>query len=190
EAIQKLREEIDKIDEKILKLLNERAKLALKIAEIKRKESSPFYDVVREKKIIENLLRLNKGPLPNEAVKIIFREIISATLSLEESQKVAYLGPEGTFTHLAAIKHFGSFARFESYENIKDIFEAVEKGLTRFGVVPIENSNEGTVTYTLDMFMQHDVKIFGEITIPVSLHLLSLSGQKEKIKKIYSHTHA
>lgn len=190
EEIQKLRAQIDKIDKKILTLLNERVQLALKIAEIKKKQGSPFYDAVREKKIIENVIKLNQGPLTDEAVKTIFREIISATLNLEETQKIAYLGPEGTFTHLAAIKYFGSFAQFDPYDNIKAIFEAVEKGLSRFGVVPIENSNEGTVTYTLDMFMQYNVKICGEIIIPISLHLLSLSGQKEKVKKIYSHPHA
>lgn len=188
--LQNLRDKIDRIDIKILKLLNERAKIAIKISEIKKTQELSFYDPVREKNIIDNLLRLNTGPFTNDTVKTIFREILSATLALQESQKVAYLGPEGTFTHLAAIKFFGKFAEFEPQDNIKNIFEAVERGAARFGVVPIENSNEGTVTYTLDMFMQYNVKITGEIIIPVSQHLLSLTGKKEKIKKIYSHPHA
>lgn len=184
------RSEIDRIDKEILKLLNKRAELALKIAEIKKKKRLSFYDPVREKRVINNLVKLNKGPFTDDTVKTLFRELLSATLALQESQKIAYLGPEGTFTHLAAIKYFGSFAQFEAEESIKSIFESVEKGLSRFGVVPIENSNEGTVTYTLDMFTQYEVKISGEIIIPITHHLLSLTGEKEKIKKIYSHPHA
>ncbi|MFN3505810.1 MAG: prephenate dehydratase domain-containing protein, partial [Caldimicrobium sp.] len=177
-------------DSNILELLNKRAEIALKIGQIKTAKKIPFYDPVREKKIINNLLEKNKGPFPAETIKILFREILSATLALQEAQKVSYLGPEGTFTHLAAIKYFGSFVYLEPLDNIKSIFESVEKGLSKFGVVPIENSNEGTVTYTLDMFMQYDIKISGEIIIPISHHLLSLTGEKEKIKKIFSHPHA
>lgn len=190
ERLQNLRDKIDKIDREILKLLSERAKLAIKIAEIKKNQGLSFYDAVREKNIIDKILKLNKGPFSDEVIKTLFREILSATLALQESQKISYLGPEGTFTHLAAIKYFGSFAQFEPEDNIKNIFESVEKGLTKFGVVPIENSNEGTVTYTLDMFMQYEVKIAGEIIIPITHNLLSLTGEKEKIKKIYSHPHA
>lgn len=185
-----IRQEIDEIDKEILKLLNRRAELAVKIAEIKRAQGLPFYDPVREKKVLEHIANLNRGPFPTETIKTLFREILSATLAFQESQKIAYLGPEGTFTHLAAIKYFGSFAQFEPQDNIKNIFESVEKGVVKFGVVPIENSNEGTVTFTLDMFMQYEVKISGEIIIPISHHLLSLSGQIEKVKKIYSHPHA
>ncbi len=190
DALQKLRKEIDKIDEDILELLNKRASLALKIGEVKRKRGLLFYDPVREKEVIKKLINLNKGPFSDEIIKSLFREILSATLALQESQKIAYLGPEGTFTHLAAIKFFGSFAQFEPLDNIKSIFEYVEKGQSMYGVVPIENSNEGTVTLTLDMFVQHDVKIAGEIIIPISHHLLSLTGERDKIKKIYSHPHA
>jgi len=190
ERLKNLRDKIDRIDQEILRLLNERAKLAIEIAEIKRSKGLSFYDPVREKNVIDKVLKLNEGPFSNDVIKTFFREILSATLALQESQKISYLGPEGTFTHLAAIKYFGSFAQFEPQESIKSIFESVEKGLSRFGVVPIENSNEGTVTYTLDMFTQYEVKICGEIIIPITLHLLSLTGEKEKIKKIYSHPHA
>ncbi|WP_028844269.1 prephenate dehydratase [Thermodesulfovibrio thiophilus] len=190
ERLAKLRKNIDNIDKKILKLLNQRAELAIQIAEIKKAEGLSFYDSVREREVLKNLAQLNEGPFSDKTIKTLFREILSATLSLQESQKIAYLGPEGTFTHLAAIKYFGSFAQFEPKDNIKNIFESVEKGVTKFGVVPIENSNEGTVTYTLDMFMQYNAKISGEITIPISHHLLSLTGEKRKIKKIYSHPHA
>ncbi|GAB6184218.1 prephenate dehydratase [Thermodesulfovibrio hydrogeniphilus] len=189
-VLDSLREEIDKIDKQILKLLNKRANIALKIGEIKRQKGLQFFDPVREKKLINNLITQNKGPFSDETIKHLFREILSATLSLQESQKISYLGPEGTFTHLAAIKYFGSFAQFEPLDTIKSIFESVEKGTSKFGIVPIENSNEGTVTLTLDMFMQYEVKISGEIIIPISHHLLSITGDKEKIKKIYSHPHA
>lgn len=190
DELSELRSEIDKIDRELLELLSKRASLALKIGEIKRKRGLLFFDPVREKRVIEGIVEQNKGPFPNETIKALFREILSATLALQESQKISYLGPEGTFTHLAAIKYFGSFAHFEPEESIKGIFEAVEKGLSRFGVVPIENSNEGTVTLTLDMFMEYDVKICGEVIIPISHHLLSLTGKREKIKKIYSNPHA
>lgn len=190
DKIEQLRKEIDEIDKTLLELLNQRGILAIKIGEAKRKKGLLFYDPVREKNIINNLVKLNRGPFPDETIKRLFREILSATLALQESQKVSYLGPEGTFTHLAAIKYFGSFVQLEPLESIKNIFEYVEKGISRFGVVPIENSNEGTVTLTLDMFMQYEVKISGEIIIPISHHLLSLTGDKKSIKKIYSHPHA
>ncbi len=189
-VLEELRKQIDKLDKQILDLLNKRAEVALKIGEIKRQKGLKFFDPVREKKLINNIISQNKGPFSNETIKHLFREILSATLSLQESQKISYLGPEGTFTHLAAIKYFGSFAQFEPLDTIKSIFESVEKGMSKFGIVPIENSNEGTVTLTLDMFMQYEVKISGEIIIPISHHLLSITGEKEKIKKIYSHPHA
>lgn len=190
DSLRRLRKEIDKIDRQLLELLNKRGTFALKIGETKRKKGLLFYDPVREKNIINNLAKINRGPFPDETIKSLFREILSATLALQESQKISYLGPEGTFTHLAAIKYFGSFVQLEPLDSIKNIFEYVEKGISKFGVVPIENSNEGTVTLTLDMFMQYDVKISGEIIIPISHHLLSLSGNRDKIKKIYSHPHA
>ena len=185
--IEKLRNEIDAIDEETLKLLNKRSRIVLDIANIKRNTKSKFYSPERERQILERLTSLNKGPFPNDALKSIYREILSASLSLEEPLKIAYFGPVATFTHLAAIRHFGSSAGFVPVESIKSVFEAVESGKAEFGVVPIENSTEGVVSYTLDMFMDYDLRITAEVMLEISHNLLSWTGSKKNIKKIYSH---
>lgn len=185
--IEKLRDEIDAIDEEVLKLLNKRSNVVLEIAKIKRENKVKFYSPEREQQIIERLTSLNKGPFPNDALKALYREILSASLSIEEPLKVAYFGPVATFTHLAALRHFGSSAAFMPVDSIKDVFEAVDSGKAEFGVVPIENSNEGVISYTLDMFMDYDLKITAEIMLEVSHNLLSKSGDKSRIRKIYSH---
>lgn len=188
--IDRLRSRIDEIDAEILSLLNSRARLAIEIAGIKRNSRLKFHSPERERAILERLKRLNEGPFPNDALKVIFREIISASLSLEEPLKVAYLGPGGTFTHLAALRHFGSSASYVSVTSIKAIFDAVERGGAEYGLVPIENSNEGVVSYTLDMFMDYDLKIAAEVMLEVSHNLLSKSGDRSKVRKIYSHPQA
>lgn len=185
--LKKLRDKIDGIDEEILDLLNRRARIVLDIAHIKRRESASFYSPEREKEIIQRLISINKGPFPNDAVKTFFREILSASLSLEGPLKIAYFGPSATFTHLAALRHFGSSATFIPKENIKGVFEAVDSGKAEFGVVPIENSSEGVISYTLDMFMDYDLKITAEVMLEISHNLLSKSGDRKRIKKIYSH---
>ncbi len=182
-----LREKIDAIDDEILRLLNKRAEIVIEVALIKRKENARFYSPQREKEIFERLTSINKGPFPNSAIKPLFREILSASLSLEQPLKVAYFGPVATFTHLAAMRYFGASASLIPVEGIKDVFEAVYSGQTEFGVVPVENSNEGVVSYTLDMFMDYELKISGEVMLKISHNLLSRSGEKSKIKKIYSH---
>ena len=181
--IEKLRNEIDAIDEETLKLLNKRSRIVLDIANIKRNTKSKFYSPERERQILERLTSLNKGPFPNDALKSIYREILSASLSLEEPLKIAYFGPVATFTHLAALRHFGSSAGFVPVESIKSVFEAVDSGKAEFGVVPIENSTEGVVSYTLDMFMDYDLKITAEVMLEISHNLLSLAGSKKDIKK-------
>jgi chorismate mutase/prephenate dehydratase len=185
-----MRKEIDGIDTSLLELLNKRASLAVEIADIKRKTKLKFHVPERERAILDRLTAMNKGPFPNDALKVIFREIISASLALEEPLKVAYFGPEGTFTHLASIRHFGSFAQYIPVESIKAVFDAVEYGEANYGLVPIENSSEGVVSHTLDMFMDYDLKISAEVLLEVSHNLLSKSGKKGKIKKIYSHPQA
>ena len=184
--LEKLRKKIDEIDNEILELLNKRADIVLDIAHIKRNENAKFYSPEREREIFERLTALNKGPFPNEALKVIFREIISASLSLEEPLKVACLGPLATFTHLAALRHFGSAARFVPVITIKEVFDAVETNKADFGVVPIENSNEGVISYTLDLFMDYDLKVSAEVMLDITHNLLSRSGEKAKVKKIYS----
>lgn len=190
EELERLRKKIDEIDNQILELLNKRAQVVIEIAHIKRDKNAAFYFPEREMEILERLTSLNKGPFPNEALKVIYREVLSASLSLEEPLKVACLGPLATFTHLAASRHFGSSALFLPVESIKDVFDAVESGKAAFGVVPIENSNEGVVSYTLDMFMDYDLKVSAEVMLEITHHLLSKSGDRTKIKRIYSNPQA
>ena len=190
ESLSELRSEIDRIDREILALLNRRAKLAKKIGEIKKEKGLPFYVPGREAKILAKLEELNKGLLPPESIRAIFREIISACRALEEPTKVAFLGPQATFTHLAALKHFGTSSSLKPLDSIDDVFNEVEKGRVDFGVVPIENSIEGIVNYTVDMFLEKELKISGEVYVPVNLHLMSKEGRLEDVKKVYSHRHA
>ncbi|MBN2654859.1 MAG: prephenate dehydratase [Nitrospirae bacterium] len=189
-SLAKIREQIDKVDQEIIKLLNKRAELAIDVAAIKRKADLKFHSPEREREVIEKVSSTNKGPFPNDALKFIFREIISASLSLEEPLRVAYLGPEGTFTHLAALRHFGSSAKCLPVQSIRSVFDAVESCKADYGLVPIENSNEGVVSYTLDMFMDNELKISAEVLLEVTHNLLSQSGELKKVKKIYSHPQA
>ncbi len=188
--LEKLRKEIDEIDNRILELLNKRAGVVIDIAHIKRNEKAKFYSPEREREIVERLISLNKGPFPNDTLKGIYREILSASLSLEEPLKVSYLGPQATFTHLAALRHFGSSASFLPVGSIKGVFDAVESGETEFGVVPIENSNEGVISSTLDLFMDYDLKVSAEVMLEISHNLLSKNSNKANIKKIYSNPQA
>lgn len=190
ESLDNLRKKIDEIDDTILELLNKRAKLVIEIGHIKKAQNSSLYVPSRERAIYERLRSKNEGPFPNDALRNVFREIISASLSLEEVQKVAYLGPQGTFTNLAAIKHFGLSAKPVPCRSITEVFEDVEKRRCDYGVVPIENSLEGVVNHTLDMFSHSNLKICGEIFLEVSHHLMNLSGKIEDVKVIYSHPHA
>ncbi|MFY9269863.1 MAG: prephenate dehydratase, partial [Candidatus Manganitrophaceae bacterium] len=137
--------------------------------------------------ILERLERENPGPFPNEGVRAVFREIMSASLALEQPLKVAYLGPQGTFTHMACLKQFGASAAAIPVNSIKDVFSEVERGRADYGVVPIENSTEGVVTHTLDLLAESQLKIAGEIVQEISHYLLSRSGALAAVKRIYSH---
>ncbi len=185
--LKKLRSSIDKTDDEIIKLLNRRAEFVVDVGRIKRHQKSTFYKPDRERQILQRLANNNKGPFPNDALKAIYREILAASLALEEPLKVSCLGPLGTFTHLAALRHFGSSAAFVPVDSIKKVFENVESRKAEYGVVPIENSNEGVVSHTLDMFMDSDLQVVAEIIIEVSHNLLSKQTNRSKIKKVYSH---
>ncbi|MEW6245749.1 MAG: prephenate dehydratase [Nitrospirota bacterium] len=190
--LQHYRREIDRIDDEILRLLNERSKNVIEIGRLKKQSDrdANLHTPAREAEIIERLTRRNPGPFPNEAIRPVYREIMSASLSLEGPQKVAYLGPRATFTHMACMQKFGSSAQYMPVTGIKDVFNEVERGRANFGVVPIENTTEGVVNHTLDMFIDSNLLIYGEILQEVSHHLLSKTGSIEDIKKIYSHPHA
>jgi chorismate mutase/prephenate dehydratase len=181
------RKEIDTIDDKILDLLNKRACLALEVGESKVKSRSNIYAPDRERKIYTRLNKQNQGPLPKQAIRNVFGEIISASRSLEQTLKVAFLGPVATFTHQACMQHFGLSAEFVPKSDISDVFGDVERGKADFGVVPIENSSEGVVSHTLDMFVSSDLKIYAEISLEVSLALLNKSGKLSDIEKVSSH---
>jgi chorismate mutase/prephenate dehydratase len=187
----KLRTALDDIDDRILDLLNERARVVQQVAAKKQGTSTPFYVPERERAIIERLRAKNGGPFPDDALGVVMQEIIGACLSLEEGQRVAYLGPEGTFTHLAVLQRFGSSARAVPCGTIGAVFDEVERGVTQFGVVPVENSSQGSVSHTLDCFITSDLSIVGEILVPVEHALMARPGVKESaIERVYSHPQA
>ncbi len=182
-----LRQQIDAIDDQILELLNRRARVVLEVGRAKAGKNQDFYVPSREQAIYQRLAESNPGPFPTEAIRRVFREIISASLSLEQPMKVAFLGPQGTFTHVAAMQQFGFSAQLVPQKSIPGIFDEVRRGRVHYGVVPVENSTEGVVSHTLDMFMESDLQISAEILLQISHFLLSRSGSLEDVKKILSH---
>jgi chorismate mutase/prephenate dehydratase len=184
------REKIDRIDRQLVTLLNRRAALARKIGEIKKKKGLDVYDPSREDAILAALERENPGPFPPESLTAIFREIFAASRHLEEPLSIAYLGPQATFTHQACRGAFGASSRFVPKKSIREVFDAVEREECSKGVVPVENSTEGIINHTLDMFLESSLKIYGEVTLLISHHLLSLSGKMKDIRVLYSHAQA
>jgi len=188
--INKLRKSIDEIDEKILDLINQRLLFGKEIGNIKRKNKEQVTDKARETAILKRLKDLNKGYLRNDTLDHIFTQIISESREIQHPGKISYLGPEATFTHIAAMNHFGLNVTFVPQPAIYDVFSEVEKGASLYGVVPVENSNEGSVNNTLDLFFESDLKICGEIYQPVSHDLLSNTKRLDEVKVIYSHPQA
>ena len=183
----KSRRKIDLIDKNIIELLNKRAEETLHVREIKNKLNQGIYTPHREKEIYDRIERINGGPLSKKSMKAIYREIMSGSLSLGKTLAVAYLGPSLTFTHLAAMDKFGSSVNYIDCSGIGEVFNEVEKGRADYGVVPIENSIEGAVNYTFDMFVNSDLKICSEIYFEISHNLLAHTKDMKKIKKVYSH---
>ncbi len=187
---EELRRQIDALDRELLDLLNRRQSLAQAIGRIKNQEGARTLDFRREEEVVANLIHLNPGPLSHTALRNIFREIISAAREIQAPLGVAFLGPEATFSHLAALKKFGYASRFGPMATIQEVFTEVEKGKYHYGVVPIENSTEGVVNDTLDLFAETTLRICGEIYLEVSHDLVSKSGQKGDIEVIYTHPQA
>jgi chorismate mutase / prephenate dehydratase len=185
-----LRQAIDALDDELLKLLNERARLVKEVGTLKAQLKQPFYVPERERQILERLQAANAGPFPTEALRPVFSEIISACLSLEHPLRVAFLGPEATFTHMAARSRFGLSARYVPAATVAGVFTEVEKGVADLGVVPIENSTEGVVNSTLDVLIDSELCITAEIATTVSHCLLTRSGTLDGVQKIYSHPQA
>jgi chorismate mutase/prephenate dehydratase len=184
--LNKLRRKIDKIDKDIVALLNKRARVILDIGKFKKTKKESIYVPDREKAIYTKVTKENKGPLSDGSIKACYREIMSGCLNLEKPIKVAYLGPPFTFTHIAAMKKFGSSVEYVDCNGIHDVFGEVDRGRVDYGVVPIENSTEGAVNHTLDMFIELDTKIYSEIYLEISHNLLSKVRSLKAIKKIYS----
>jgi chorismate mutase/prephenate dehydratase len=166
--------------------LNDRTQPVLQIGDIKLKAGEEIYAPHRERAVLQRLCKMNQGPITNESLRAIYREIMSSALSLEKSMTIAYLGPEATFTHQAAIRRFGSSLRYSAQKTVADVFSEVTKNRADFGVVPVENSTEGVVTHTLDMFVDSDLKIVAQIILPIQ-HCLVSNYKRDQIKKLYSH---
>ena len=184
-----LRSQIDEVDTQLLELISRRAKLAQEVASVKNDDAGNdgFYRPEREAQILRRIMAHNGGPLPQEEMARLFREIMSACLALEQPLKIAYLGPEGTFTQLAALKHFGHSVVSESLGSIDQVFREVEAGACHFGVVPIENSIEGVVNHTLDMLIDSSLMISGEVELRIHHHLLARANSLAAVKRVYSH---
>jgi len=181
------RNEIDTIDKHILDLINQRLQLAEKIGCLKEKNGSKVQCTKREAEILKTLSDLNDGPLEDKLLRHIFTDIISASREIQRPRKIIYLGPEATFTHIAAMENFGRSSQFIPCPTIKDVFLEVEKGKGDYGVVPVENSIEGSVNYTLDLFFDSNLIICAETYLTISLDLLSKTGSIEDIRVVYSH---
>jgi chorismate mutase/prephenate dehydratase len=193
DGIDKLRQRIDAIDEQLLDLFNQRAACAVDVAKVKRElsdkpdEAIDFFRPDREAQVIKRIKSLNQGPLSDQEVGRLIREVMSACLALEQPLKIAYLGPEGTFTQSAALKHFGHSVSTVPMSSIPDVFASVESGHASYGLVPVENSTEGVISHTLDMFIDSSLKVCGEVEIPIHHHLASKLQDVARIKHIYSH---
>ncbi len=184
-----VRSEIDAIDGELLELMNRRARCAQKVGEIKAAhgEAGFIYRPEREAQVLTRIRDRNPGPLANESVVWVFREVMSACLALEESLAIAFLGPLGTFSESAAVKHFGHAARLSPQVSIDDVFREVEAGHANYAVVPIENSTEGAIGRTLDLLMDTPLKICGEVVLRIHQHLLSNEASLDAITRVYSH---
>lgn len=181
-----IRQEIDDLDQKLVELLNARALLAQEVGRSKGRDDKPFFTPERERAIFERLRTLNGGPLNPSQLQAVFREIISAARAAERKLRIAFWGPEGTFTHSAALATFGHSADLHPFDTISDLFLAVEHGQADYGVVPVENSVAGVVPETLDMFPQTNVRICSETYIPISHHLGSHRAELDGIQRIYA----
>jgi chorismate mutase / prephenate dehydratase len=189
EELAGVRAEIDSLDEQMLALLNQRARCAQKVGEIKARHGDAgfIYRPEREAHVLRRLQDLNRGPLPNENITVLFREVMSACLSLEQPLSIAFLGPLGSFTGSAATKHFGHAARLLPQTSIDDVFREVEAGHAHYAVVPVENSTEGAVGRSMDLLLSTPLRICGEVVLRIHQNLLTREASFDKITKVYSH---
>ncbi|MDO9572844.1 MAG: prephenate dehydratase [Candidatus Omnitrophota bacterium] len=184
-SLDKLRKKIDSLDAKLISLLNLRAEVTKEIGKVKLHTGKSIYAPEREMQVLRKIACLNKGPLKKGALEAIYREVMSASLALEKPLKIAYLGPQASFTNLAALKKFGSQVGYIAENSIADVFLEVERGGADYGVVPIENSIEGAVSHTLDMLVDADLKICSQVILDVSHNLLA-NCARNKIRRVFS----
>ncbi len=184
--LKKIRKNIDAIDQEIVTLLNRRADRILEIGRLKAKTNQSVYAPAREREVLRRIAQANRGPLDNNALKAIYREIMSASLSLEKPVVIAFMGPQASFSHLAAMKKFGASVNYLACGSIGDVFLEVEKDSADYGVIPIENSIEGAVSHTLDMLVDSDLKICAQLLCDISHNLLA-NAPMDKIRRVYSH---
>ncbi|MEW6593762.1 MAG: prephenate dehydratase [Thermodesulfobacteriota bacterium] len=187
-TLPEIRKKIDTIDDKLVDLLRKRLGYAREIGRIKSLENKAKWDPLRERQILERLLAQNNGVFPEQSLLSIMHEIITTCRLSQKKIEVAYLGPEATFSHLAGVKYFGHSATFRPMDTIEDAFMEVERGRTQYAIVPVENSIEGAVTSTLDSFIKYDVKICGELNLPITHNLVNQSGNIRDIKLVVSHS--
>lgn len=180
------RKAIDRLDTQIVRLLNERTKHVLAIGEIKLRAGEEVYAPHRERSVLNRICGKNPGPITDEQLRTIYREVMSSALALQKTLNIAYLGPEATFTHQAAIRRFGASLNYSAQKTIGDVFTEVSKHRADYGVVPIENSTEGVVTHTLDMFVDSDLKIVSQIVLRIQQCLMS-NSPRSKLRKLYAH---
>ena len=189
-SLKNLRDELKSKDRTIITLLNQRAEISIEIGKVKDEHGLNVHDPSQESKVHDYLSEINDGPLPDEALRNIFREIISASRAMQAPTTVAYLGPEASFTHLAAQSHFGISVEFLSQSTISDVFDEVEKGRIQCGVVPVENSSEGSINLTLDRLISTPLNIRAEIYLRIIHSLISTCKGIDEIKRVYSHPQA
>ncbi len=189
DPLAEIRKRIDEIDKSIQDLVSERASCAAQVAKVKQQqgETGHFYRPEREAQVLRAVMERNTGPLTDESIAGIFREIMAACLAHEKPLKVAFLGPEGTYTHSAAVKHFGSQIETQPVESIEEVFRVVEADGANFGVVPVENSSAGVINHTLDLFMKSSLTISGEVALRIRHNLLSKLDSLEKVERVYAH---
>jgi chorismate mutase/prephenate dehydratase len=190
QSLKEIRERLRKKDREIVKLLNERTELSIEVGRAKNSQGWETYDPSQEGKVYDYLKDINEGPLPENSLKNIFREIISSSRTLQEPTTVAYLGPEASFCYLAAQSHFGTSALYHSQTKVSEVFDEVERGRISWGVVPVENSLEGPVKATLDRLIATPLNVRAEIFFRVSHCLISPCAKMEEIKRVYSHPQA
>jgi chorismate mutase / prephenate dehydratase len=181
-----LRKKVDRLDQKILSLLNQRAQQSKAIGQLKKGKRQGYYVPDRERQVLDRLSKLNRGPLTRQSLEAIYREIMSSSLRLEKDLNIAYLGPQLTFTHQASVKKFGKSVHYVPCDSIPDVFLEVEHERCDYGVVPVENSTEGAIDHTLDSFIDSQLKVCSEIILKINLTLLSRENSLKKVKRVYS----